>query len=238
MSSFKDFSRRLRAPLNQWYGERRLRQYHAEPRDLDGVVDWAMGFGGGGYFRVKSLQRRPEILRLAETVRDLKPKLVLEIGTASGGTLLVWSALASEEVITCDLQDPTYRARLYGRLAPPGSTCKITLLGGDSHDAGFRQKVIAALKGRQVDFLFIDGDHTVGGVTADYHDYKEFVRPGGVIAFHDIVESQPLPTNQVYHFWKKLREVTPVEEFVVDPAQCGFGIGIMRVPAGGAPDVR
>ena len=100
------------------------------------------------------------------------------------------------------------------------------------------QKVIAALAGRKVDFLFIDGDHTVGGVTADYNDYKEFVRPGGVIAFHDIVESQPLPTNQVFHFWKKLREVARVEEFVVDPKQCGFGIGIMRVPEGGAPDIH
>ena len=86
-----------------------------------------------------------------------------------------------------------------------------------------------------MDFLFIDGDHTEQGVTADYHDYKEFVRPGGLIAFHDIVELQPLPTNQVYHLWKRLKQVAQVEEFVNDPNQRGFGIGVLHVPEQGAP---
>ena len=57
------------------------------------------------------------------------------------------------------------------------------------------------------------------------------MRPGGLIGFHDIVESQPLPTNQVYHLWKNVRKEAVTEEFVNDPKQCGFGIGIVRVPA-------
>jgi len=93
------------------------------------------------------------------------------------------------------------------------------------------------LAGRKADFLFIDGDHREEGVTADYRDYSGFVRPGGIIAFHDIVQKQPLATNQVYYFWKRLKHVATVEEFVDDPSQIGFGIGIMRVPEAGAPVV-
>lgn len=237
MSTLKKLSRLLRLPFNRAFAERRLREYHSRPRTLEETVDWAMNFGGGGYLTIKTLQRPPEITRLAERVRDLKPALILEIGTARGGTLLIWSSLASERVITCDLNDMHIQAPLFSRLPPPGSACTVTLLSGDSHSAAFKQRVAAELAGRKVDFLFIDGDHRVEGVTADYLEYREFVRPGGLIAFHDIVESQPLAINQVHQLWVRLKQVAEVEEIVQDPDQCGFGIGILRVPEGGAPDL-
>jgi len=68
-------------------------------------------------------------------------------------------------------------------------------------------------------------------------NYKQFVRPGGLLAFHDIVESQPLPTNQVNRLWKRLKPLTEVEKFVNDPGQRGFGIGLLHVPKQGALDL-
>lgn len=229
--ALKELSRTLRAPFNRRFAFRRLKEYHAAPRTLDETVQWAMNFGGGGYMTIKTLQIPSEITRLAKAVAALKPKIILEIGTARGGTLLIWSSIASEEVVTCDLEHRLAQKPLLEALPPPGSQCKVTLLTGNSHEAAFKQRVTQALNGRKADFIFIDGDHTVEGVTADYNDYKEFVRPGGIIAFHDIVESQPLPTNQVYHLWKTIKPKAVTEEFVNDPKQCGFGIGIIRVPA-------
>ncbi len=225
----KDLSRTLRIPFNRWYANRRLQQYHAQPRSLEEVVDWAMNFGGGGYFTIKTLQIPSEITRLARTVAEIKPKIIIEIGTARGGTLLIWSSLASEQAISCDLVHHDAQKPLLEALPPPGSKCKVKLLTGNSHEAAFKQRVAQELSGRKADFLFIDGDHTEAGVTADYNDYKEFVRPGGIIAFHDIVENQPLATNQVYHLWKRLKPVANVQEFVADPNQCGFGIGLLTV---------
>lgn len=233
----KKLSRAIRHPFNVRYAEKRLAEYHARPRSLEEVVDWAMNFGGGGYMRVKTLQIPSEITRLATAVKSIEPKIILEIGAASGGTALIWSTLASKRVITCDLQDMTHQARLFTRFPPHGSNCKVSLLSGNSHDPGFKTRVARELDGQKADFLFIDGDHTELGVTADYNDYKEFVRPGGLIAFHDIVESQPLPTNQVYHLWKRLKPLATVEEFVNDPDQRGFGIGVLHVPEQGAPDL-
>jgi cephalosporin hydroxylase len=237
MSTIKHISRLLRQPCNARYAFRRLAEYHAKPRTLEEVVDWAMNFGGNGYMRVKTLQIPNEIMRLAQAVQAIQPRIILEIGTASGGTALIWSYLASERVITCDLKDMSYQAPLFTRFPPPGSQCKVTLMSGNSHSPEFKARVARELNGRKVDFLFIDGDHTEPGVTADYLDYKEFVRPGGLIAFHDILESQPLPINQVFHLWKRLKHLAPVEEFVNDPGQRGFGIGLLHVPEQGAPDL-
>lgn len=229
--ALKELSRTLRVPLNRYFAFRRLKKYHAAPRSIEETVDWAMNFGRYGYLTIHTLQKRSEIIALAKAAAALAPKIILEIGTARAGTLLVWSSIAADKVITCDLVHRAAQRPLLEALPPLGSQCQVKLLTGNSHEAGFKQRVIHELAGRKVDFLFIDGDHTETGVAQDYNDYKEFVRPGGIIAFHDIIENQPLPDNEVYHFWKKLKTGQVNEEFINDPKQCGFGIGIIRVPA-------
>lgn len=226
----KTLMRNIRRPFNRRSAFKRLAQYHAKDRSLEERIDWAMNFGGGGYFRIKTLQIPAEITALAKAVEALKPKIILEIGTARGGTLLIWSSLASKKVISCDMQDMSIQGELLRALPPKNSDCEVVLLSGNSHSPDFRQQVESELNGELVDCLFIDGDHTEKGVEADYRDYHHLVRPGGIIAFHDIVENQPLDINQVYYFWQRLKqEGVQTEEFVNDPGQCGFGIGIVRV---------
>jgi predicted O-methyltransferase YrrM len=38
----------------------------------------------------------------------------------------------------------------------------------------------------QLDLLFIDGDHSFEGASADWTSYKHFLRPGSWVAFHDV----------------------------------------------------
>lgn len=40
----------------------------------------------------------------------------------------------------------------------------------------------------KIDLLFIDGDHSIPGCTADFEQYAPKVAPGGLIAFHDYYE--------------------------------------------------
>ena len=229
MSKLKSISRRLRAPINRYWAMRRLREYHSQARDIDETVYWALNFGGNGFFRVKSLQIPEEIGALARTVASIRPQVILEIGTAAAGTLLIWSRIASRKVISCDLQDMSLQSEFYQRFPPPGSVCKVIPLSGNSHSREFQERVVKALNGDDVDFLFIDGDHSEEGVRADFLDYRHLVRPGGIIAFHDIVDSQPVATNEVYRLWKTLKDSYVTEEFIADPKQCGYGIGIIRV---------
>ena len=236
--SWKTFSRKLRLPLHRRWALKRLAEFHSQPRALEEIIWWALHFGGKGYMAVSSMQIPSEITGLARIVSELKPRLSLEIGTAHGGTLFIWSQLTTEEVLACDIKDMSCQKDLYTHFPPGDSACKVQLFSGNSHEPGFKSRIEAALNGRQVDFLFIDGDHTVDGVTADYEDYRRFVRPGGVIAFHDIVDRQSIATNQVGQFWRRLKQVAQVEELIDDPAQTGYGIGVMRVPSTGAPTVR
>jgi len=169
-----------------------------------------------------------EILELVRAVAEIEPKVVLEIGTAAGGTTFLWAQLAREEVLTCDLRAKRPLREMLPLFPRPGSSCRMQYLHGDSHSRSFQEEVKSALGGRPVDFLFIDGDHTEPGVEADYRSFSPLVRPGGLIAFHDIARRQPLATNQVQDFWSRLKREAPhFREFIRNPEQCGYGIGLI-----------
>ena len=227
----RTLSRWLRAPLHKQQARRLLAQLHAERPGLETLVQRASRLGSHGFYRVSTLQIPFEILGLAKEVRALEPRVILEIGTARGGTALIWAHLARELVLTCDIEGSARFSAFLRSFPPPGSKCRVTPLVGDSHAAEFLERVKRELAGRPVDFLFIDGDHTEAGVEQDHRTFGPLVRPGGLIAFHDIVEKQPRPTNQVQHYWRRIRTVHPNSEFVQDREQVGFGIGLIRVPA-------
>lgn len=225
----REFGRWLRVPLNRRHAIKRLLEFHAAKRPLDEIVQWAMSFGTKGKFRVKTTQIPSEINGLAAEVAKLQPKVIVEIGTYEGGTSLIWAQLASERVITCDINPPGPRGELVRAFPPPGSDCKVSIMTGDSHAAEFAVQVEKELGGAQVDFLFIDGDHREAGVEADYRTYRHLVRKSGIIAFHDIADKQDQPGNEVQHFWKRLKQEAVTEEIIEDRNQTGFGIGIVRV---------
>jgi predicted O-methyltransferase YrrM len=87
---------------------------------------------------------------------------------------------------------------------------------------------LAGLRG-SVDLLFLDGDHSYDGVRADFENYTPLVKPGGLIAFHD-VESTNHPASQVDRLWTQLRDVYVSRELIdaVDDEQSGrYGIGVL-----------
>jgi len=87
----------------------------------------------------------------------------------------------------------------------------------------------------------IDGDHEYEGVLADFNAYLPLVRPGGLIAFHDIVPDEFARTGHrtagsqcygggVYKLWHELAARFEHREFVQSWDQNGFGIGVITKP--------
>jgi len=126
-------------------------------------------------------------------------------------------------------------------LAPP--RIDTHLIDGDSSSAPVVQAVRRAAGDKQIDVLFIDGDHSYSGVRSDYLNYRGLVRDDGIIAFHDIVPDhtsrfgrQTLgSTGGVPLFWSQLKSTGQAVEFVANPEQDGCGIGALVHSAGTAP---
>jgi predicted O-methyltransferase YrrM len=104
------------------------------------------------------------------------------------------------------------------------------LLRGDSHNPEMLAQLKNLLPGDgKVDFLFLDGDHTYDGVKADFEMYSGLVRPGGLIAFHDICKHPEYLNCHVGRYWQEMKKGRRAVEFVENPDQGGFGIGTVVV---------
>jgi cephalosporin hydroxylase len=178
-------------------------------------------------------QSPDEVIPFHEFLRTQSPRVICEIGTATGGhlSMLSRSIPTVKKLIGIDLH---MRNQLLLRaLAPRG--VKVTLIKGDSTSESVLSAVRRALSGDQIDVLFIDGDHAYAGVKSDYLMYRPLVRDGGIIAFHDIVEDYETRfgrktdfwSGDVPRLWKQLKQKAETREFVANPDQDGFGIGVM-----------
>ena len=62
---------------------------------------------------------------------------------------------------------------------------------GNSQDINIVNQIKSEIN--EVDFLFIDGDHTTNGVLNDFYNYIGLVKSGGYIAFDDYLDFQYSP---------------------------------------------
>lgn len=103
--------------------------------------------------------------------------------------------------------------------------CKLYLIPDESQKVETQETVNDILKGRNIDFLFIDGNHTYSGVKMDFEIYSKLVRPGGIIAFHDIGKNEE---GGVYNLWQELKEKHKHKEFLLEKNK-EKGIGVIFV---------
>ncbi len=185
----------------------------------------------------RPIQRGNEFVRLMELVRLLEPVRICEIGSASGGTLCALARAARQDatLVTLDLEFSPERKAAFPDFRRGEQ--QIICIEGDSHDRGTRDLVREAFGDAPLDVLLIDGDHTYEGVRRDFEMYRSLVRPGGLIVFHDIVKDfgqrfgtpTRASTGGVPDFWSELKaRHSDAQELVEDPAQDGYGIGLIR----------
>lgn len=180
-------------------------------------------------------QIESEITGLIALAAGHRVRRLLEIGTAQGGTtlLLARAIPTTTWLVTVDLQ-PRHR-RTLRFLAGDGRT--LHSLGGSSRAPAVRKQIDILAAGEPLDLLFIDGDHSYEGARADYECYAHLVRPGGLIAWHDIVPAAETGAPTAGHRWvggvpRLWQEVkndgARCWEFVQDWQQQGFGIGVIE----------
>lgn len=186
----------------------------------------------GPYHLLGAMQNCEELVALAELVRLQRPKRTLEIGTASGGTLFVWSHYTSEQLISVDLPRGAWgggyekaRVPFYRAFAENNPGLKVNLIRGASCDFSTLAEVKLLLGNRKLDFLFIDGDHTQEGVQNDLYSYLPLVEDGGLVALHDIEAHNFEPNCHVNQVWNMIRDSWRGQAIISSSKPRHLGIG-------------
>ena len=181
-------------------------------------------------------QIRSEATAFIDKVKSINPKRIMELGTGKGGNLFLLSRSSPSDakIISLDMRGGPYGAGYPSWKIPllksfKHGEQKMILVDADSHKLETKGVIASILNKEKLDVLFIDGDHTYEGVKKDFELYSPFVRSGGLIAFHDIVDARKLdPTCNVDLFWNEIKYNYNHEEIIDSQNQIWGGIGIIE----------
>jgi MMP 1-O-methyltransferase len=149
---------------------------------------------GHGLIPPRAMHSEAESATLAELAEG--GRAVVEIGVYEGSSAVVLCN-ALEPEATLHLIDPfSENALRPGWRGTEAATMRVVERaarnGGPRiqwHVA--RSQEVAAAWDQKLDLVFIDGDHTEAGCRLDWDLWHRFVRPGGVVVFHDARQGQP-----------------------------------------------
>ena len=215
------------------FAGRRFREMDRSLSSLSGAVSLSLEFNHLG-ISIAPYQVRDEIQRFLEVAKEIKPKTIVEIGTALGGTLYLLTKIAdtNAKLVSIDLPGGLFGGG-YERWRIPliqsfaRDSQEIVLMRNDSHEEETVRKLKDTIGGVGIDLLFIDGDHRYEGVRKDFEMYSPLVRKGGIIAFHDICPGPPDAVGGVPKFWKETMGKYRNMPIINDQGQGGCGIGIL-----------
>lgn len=158
----------------------------------------------------RAWQVKEEFIALLAHMENHQVKSVLEIGCYKGGTALgfleigcnVCSVDIKLQPEVKDLRDSP-RFRLFMRIIDINDFLPLSYF----------------------DMLFIDGDHSYENCKKDYEEFLPFVKKGGLIVFHDIVNSELHKKQgcEVWRFWNKIKG-QHYHEFIEDGNWGGIGV--------------
>jgi len=201
---------------------RLLANFRKLPVSAESVVAVAVAYRGYGYYETLHLkQNLSEFVRFVAELQKRPLKHICEIGTFKGGSLFVFCQIASPKAKITSIDLPggnfgggssKHSIKFFQGFVrdQQGLEC----IRGNSREPLIYSKFLQSLGDNSLDFLFIDGDHTLTGVEADFSIYSKHVKPGGVIAFHDILARSDHPEIEVWKLWARLRTQYEYIEFI------------------------
>ncbi len=196
-------------------------------------------------------QRKPEIIALWELYLRARPKVVVEIGVAQGGSFAAWCVLGQPDAtiigIDRDCNDclPRRGENVHPSIAPQKSH-PMSNQGGGIFALGKHQQMIHAINGwstdestisqlkellgdRKIDWLWTDSSHDESMFAKEFEMYYPLVVEGGVFCTHDIQYSSH-PDVSKWAEWERLKlnsDYSAMFEFRGSPSDESLGIGVL-----------
>lgn len=132
-----------------------------------------------------------EICIISQIIEIIAPKRIFEFGTFDGRTTIHLALNAPDDALTytLDIQSGDFefsndniyfeKIRVGEQVFASSVGSKIVMLTGDSKTFDFSSFM------ENVDFVFIDADHSYAAVINDSEIACKMVRPGGIVVWHD-----------------------------------------------------
>lgn len=137
----------------------------------------------------------------AELVRHLPgAKIIVEIGVYEGATTALFAARADPDAVLYGI-DPMFPGRLgicWGEVVAKHVNRRARLTGRVRLIKRFSHEAVDLIPG-PVDFIFIDGDHSLEGIRRDWETWSPRIRPGGIVALHDSFPAANSPASLGSH---------------------------------------
>jgi predicted O-methyltransferase YrrM len=181
-------------------------------------------------------QIEEEFNELLKFYKTIKPMNVLEIGSLLGWSLkrFIGNAEKGANIITIDLPvrdfvgsgDGRVDQQEYGHMLLWKKWAKEA--GANLYvipQSSFDQNTLDQVKSISpvLDFLFIDGNHMYEAIKHDFEFYSPLVRPGGIVAFHDIAPNEEGGGSK---FWNEIKHNFKYKEILKSPEGL-MGIGVL-----------
>jgi predicted O-methyltransferase YrrM len=163
-----------------------------------------------------------------DLIRNLKPEVVVELGTHKGTSFYAFSQGAKDEnlstkLFAVDTWEGDEHAGFYGDDIYNEVQDIIKKYYGQQQVQLLRKTFDAALSDfsdHSIDILHIDGLHTYEAVKHDFDSWLAKVKINGIILFHDIYISRG--DFGVYKFWDELKAKYKTIEF-----HQSYGLGVL-----------
>ena len=166
-----------------------------------------------------------------DVISKTKINFGMEIGTNGGGSFYTLCRFAEDDalLISLDLVDCPYcgldKKQEVFKKEFAKENQKLHVLHGNSTELETIENIKQILNQNELDYLFIDGDHSYNGVKQDFDNYSPMVRDGGIIVFHDIGGDQECGSAK---FWQEIKQDKNSREIFVPGSEKNvMGIGVI-----------
>lgn len=163
------------------------------------------------------IQMPEDIMIMQELVHKVRPDVILETGTAHGGTAVFFASIlelvGSGRLISIDVEIRTYN-RLAIRAHPMSK--RINLIEGSSTDDRVAKKVRDLIHPDETVLVVLDSNHTRDHVRKELENYSSLVTPGSFIVVFDGVMEMLTDAPNGKAAWESDNPAAAARDFLAD----------------------